>query len=96
MSENSRSEWVKAILEVLEASPRKWISNDELIEAAAPFVTHAQAEKVYALRVKGEHSKAERIRRGKRLQIMLATITLAQYGKILQRGKGKTKQFKMA
>lgn len=96
MSENSRSAWVATILEILESKPRKWHSNEELVTVAGPCVPVAQAEKVYALRVRGKHAKAERIARGRRLQVMLATITLVGYAKIEQRGKGPTKQFRVA
>lgn len=89
----TRSVWVRAILRAFNR--KSWTGVADLYRAAAMSVPVAQALKVYKKRINAGDPKAVKIKRGRAMQLMLSTITLVQHGKIEQRGRGETKEFRL-
>lgn len=94
-AERARSPWVKPIVEVLTSKRKNsWTGIAELQKAAMGEVPDKQALVVTALRADHVKGRANRVKRGKELQVMLALITLKQHGKVEKRGKGATAEFR--
>lgn len=90
---NARSELVKAILTNLDR--RSWVSRDTLLEKCGHLITKKDAIEVYEYRIGLDEPQRTQVERGRRTQIMLTCITLVQHGKIEQRGRGATKEYRL-
>lgn len=94
--QKARSPLVNAILNTL--TPKRWTGRDDLVEAVKKFIPDEVALKACDERIPVARTapRAERIRRGQAMQVMLTCITLFQYAKIEQEGRGDTKKYRLA
>lgn len=92
-----RSPLVQAILENLDR--RSWMTREELTDKVGHLISKKDALKVYAYRIdkNGTMSESEKVkvRRGRETQVMLTCITLVQYKKLEQDGRGETKRYRL-
>lgn len=95
-TKKARSPLVNAILTTLIR--KSWTSRNDLVKAVKKHVTKEAALKACYDRipVARDEPEPERVRRGNAMQVMLTCITLVQHKKIEQRGRGDTKQYRLA
>lgn len=91
--DKARSVLVKAILTTLDR--RSWTSRAALVEAVGKLVPVKKAVEVYEYRIGLDESQKVKVARGRTTQVMLTCITLFQHGKIEQRGRGETKEYRL-
>jgi len=93
--EKARSAVVRAILTTLNR--KSWTSKEELVKVCSPHINKKAALKVYDFRIGHEDVKPmTKVAKGRACQVMLTCITLIQHSKIIQRGRGDTKEYKLA
>lgn len=84
----------QAILATLNR--KSWMSREDLIRAVGNTVPAEYAERIYDERIGQDDPHRVKVMRGRAMVVMLACITLNQYEKIVQRGRGDTKAYKLA
>jgi hypothetical protein len=92
--DKARSPLVRAIFATLTRT--EWTSRDALVKAVGHHVPKAAALKVYAQRVHQGEPERVAVARGRMVQVMLTCITLKQAEKIQDRGRGETKEYRLA
>lgn len=92
-----RSPLVQAILENLDR--RSWTTRGDLTDKVGHLISEKEAIKVYTYRIDKNgtmnETKKVKVRRGRETQVMLTCITLVQYKKLEQDGRGDTKRYRL-
>ena len=95
--EKARAPVVQKIFEMLDR--RSWTSREDIFRRTQNLIDDDTAMTYYncytGKKTKTNHSRAEKLERGRRMKVMVDCITLVQTHKIEQRGKGEDKEFRL-
>lgn len=95
-ADKARSVVVQGIYGCLDR--RRWTSRQAIVDQIGDLIPDKKAIEVFDKRIgKGKpFPKAHKVAEGRKMRVLLDCITLVKYGKIVQRGRGDSKEYKLA